>query len=159
MLLWWLFNDLLGDFFQLDADGINGATGCALLFFYFFVIHFYLLLLPSVLWHCWFCIRKSIRPVKNWVMMCWRDYLSGVRCRWFAYGPAGATTTSSSFALLKSRMVSPFWCRLTQVVLVNKPLSVCMSVCFFCCFSRKLEPLFHIVNISPDWLTEWMRCC
>ena len=35
--------------------------------------------LPSVLWHCWLGIRKSIRPVKNWVMRCWRGYLSGVR--------------------------------------------------------------------------------
>ena len=46
---------------------------------------------PSVLWHCWFGIRKSIRPVKNWVMKCWCGYLTGVRCRLFAYGPANAT--------------------------------------------------------------------
>ena len=26
------------------------------------------LLLPSVLWHGWLGVRKSIRPVKNWVM-------------------------------------------------------------------------------------------
>ena len=30
--------------------------------------------LPSVLWHCWLGDRKSIRPVKNWVLVCcwWR---------------------------------------------------------------------------------------
>jgi len=28
--------------------------------------------------------RKGIRPVKNWVVRCWRGYLSGARCR-FAY--------------------------------------------------------------------------
>jgi len=47
---------------------------------------------PSVLWRCWLGGRKGIRPVKNWVVRCWRGYLSGVRCR-FAYGPADATAT------------------------------------------------------------------
>jgi len=49
--------------------------------------------LPSVLWHCWLGIRKSIRPIKNWVMGYWRGYLSGVWCKWFAYGPADAIAT------------------------------------------------------------------
>jgi len=61
--------------------------------------------LPSVLWHCWLDIRKSIRPVNNWVMRCWRGYLSEMRCKWFAYGPADATATPSSFGSLKSRLV------------------------------------------------------
>ena len=47
---------------------------------------------PSVLWHCLLGDRKGIRPVKNWVMECWRGYLSGARCR-LAYGPADATAT------------------------------------------------------------------
>ena len=49
-------------------------------------------LLPSVLWRCWLGGRKGIRPVKNWVVGCWRGYLSGARCR-LAYGPADATAT------------------------------------------------------------------
>jgi len=28
------------------------------------------LLMPSVLWHCWMGIRKTIRPVKKQVMRC-----------------------------------------------------------------------------------------
>jgi len=52
----------------------------------------------------------------NWVMRCWSGYLSGARCKWFRYVPADATATSS-LASLKSRMVLPFWCRITQVVL------------------------------------------
>jgi len=59
--------------------------------------------LPSVLWHCWFGVRKSIWPVK--VMRCWRGYLSGARCKWFAYGPADATATLSPLASLKSWLV------------------------------------------------------
>jgi len=42
---------------------------------------------------------------KNWVVRYWDGYLSGVRCKWFAYGPADATATWSSLALLKSRMI------------------------------------------------------
>jgi len=44
-----------------------------------------LMMLPSVLWHCWLGIRKSIWPVKIWVMTCWRGCLSGARCRLFAW--------------------------------------------------------------------------
>jgi len=60
---------------------------------------------PSVLWHCWSGIRKSILPVKNWVIGYWRGYMSWVWCKWFAYGPADATATPSSLASVKSRMV------------------------------------------------------
>jgi len=43
-------------------------------------------LLPSVLLHCWLGGRKSIQPVKNWVVRYRRGYLCGVTCKWFAYG-------------------------------------------------------------------------
>ena len=37
--------------------------------------------------------RQEGHPVcKNWVVGCWRGYLSGARCR-LAYGPADATAT------------------------------------------------------------------
>jgi len=51
--------------------------------------------LHSVLLHCWLGIRKSIRPVKNWLTRCWRGYVSGARHKWFAYGLANATATPS----------------------------------------------------------------
>jgi len=35
----------------------------------------------SVPWCCWLGDRKGIQPVKNWVVGCWRGYLSGARCR------------------------------------------------------------------------------
>ena len=83
--------------------------------------------MPSVFWHCWLRIRKSIQPVKNWVTRCWHGYLSEARCKWSVYGPADATATSSSLASLKSRIVVPFWCQLTQDVLekVAKRAFVC----------------------------------
>ena len=88
------------------------------------------LCVPSLLWHCWLGVRKSIWPIKNWMMRCWCGCLSGARCRLFAYGPAGATTIPkllSSFASFKSRLVLPFWYRLTQVVLEKRPLNGCSS--------------------------------
>ena len=56
------------------------------------IIHLFTHIMPSVLRCCWLGCRKGIRPVKNWVVRCWRGYLSGARCR-LAYGPADATAT------------------------------------------------------------------
>ena len=66
--------------------------------------------------------------VKNWVVGCWHSYLSGARCR-LAYGPADATASHSSLASVKSRLVLPFWYRLTLVVVDIRPLNVCVFVC------------------------------
>jgi len=44
---------------------------------------------------------------KNWVMRCWCGYLSGVRCRLFAYGPADATAISKPHHLLPH--LNPDW--------------------------------------------------
>jgi len=72
-------------------------------------------LMPSVLWRCWLGGRKGIRPVKNWVVGCWCGYLSGAKCG-LASGQADATATHLSLASVKSRLVLPFWYRLTWVV-------------------------------------------
>jgi len=53
----------------------------------------------------------------------WCGYLSAARCKWFAYGPADATTTPSSLTPVKSRMVYSFWCQLTQGVPDKRPLN------------------------------------
>ena len=83
--------------------------------------------IPSVLWRCWLGSRKGIRPVKNfWVVGYWRGYLSGARCR-LAYGPADATA-SHSLASVKSRLVLPFWYRLTRVVPDKGPLNGSLSL-------------------------------
>ena len=84
-----------------------------------------LLLMTSVLWHCWLGVKKSIRSVKKiWVMRCSCGYLSGVMCRLYPYGPADATLSQNPiiFSSFKSRLVFPFWYRLTQVVLEKRLL-------------------------------------
>jgi len=53
---------------------------------------------------------------KNRAIKCWHSYLSVMRYKHFAYGPADATANPSFLASLKSRMTAlPFWGELTQV--------------------------------------------
>jgi len=54
----------------------------------------YLFSLPSVIWHCWLGSRKSSWSVKNWLMRCWCGCMSGVRCKWSAYGYGLADATA-----------------------------------------------------------------
>ena len=67
---------------QIYLENINSAHRYTCLIFVCFR-YFYL---PSLLW-------QSIQPVKNSVTKCWRGYLSGARCRLFAYCPADATAS------------------------------------------------------------------
>jgi len=67
----------------LDKGSLNGCVCVCVL------------LVPSVLWHCWLGGRKGIWPVKNWVVGCWRGHLSGAMCR-LAYGPVDATASCFS---------------------------------------------------------------
>jgi len=60
---------------------------------------------------------------KNWVTRFWCCYLSGVMCKWFAYGPADATTTWSPFASLKLEWCNPLaTCR--HSAYLHKPSTV-----------------------------------
>ena len=81
-----------------------------------------------MLWRCWLGGRKGIRPVKNWVVGCWRGYLSGIKvqtciCSSWRY------CHSLSLASVKSILVFPFWYRLTRVVPDKGPLNgrVCVQ--------------------------------
>ena len=68
--------------------------------------------LPSVLWHCWLDARKSIHPVK---------------IEWWGVGVATAIPKPNHLVPHKSRLVLPFWYRLTQVVLKKRQLNGCSS--------------------------------
>jgi len=55
--------------------------------------------------YCGICrIAMFSSMLWNCVMWCWHDYLSAVRCRWFAHGPADTTATPSFLASLKCRL-------------------------------------------------------
>jgi len=78
-------------------------------------------------------------------------------CKWFVYGPAYATATPSSVASLKSRLVQPFWCQLTQVVLEKRPLNGCLSVCLSVCLSLFLWRLFTLLRLSAHaYIACWI---
>ena len=83
------------------------------------------MLVPSVLWHCWLGGRKGIRPVKKLSgrVLAWLSVWSKVQtCIW----PSWFHYHSLSLAPVKSRLVLPFWYRLTRVVPEKEPLNVCV---------------------------------
>ena len=82
---------------------------------------------PSVLWRCWLGGRKRIRPVKNWVVGCWRGYLSGAvqTC----ISSSWCHCHSLSLASVKSRLVLPFWYRLTRVSRKRAVKRMCVCYC------------------------------
>ena len=92
-----------------------------------FVVHW---LMPSVLWHCWLGIRKSIQSVK---IECWGVGVvicleRGADCLHMLQLMPLHPITASSLASFKSRLVLPFWYWLTQVVQEKRPLNGCSSV-------------------------------
>jgi len=65
---------------------------------------------------------------KNWVVRYWRGhYLSGARCKWFAYDPADGTATPSSLAPVKSRMAYLSGAGLPRLSWKKRPLNGCSS--------------------------------
>ena len=77
--------------------------------------------------------QERHRDGKNWVVGCWRGYLSVCNvqtCRW----PSWCHCHSLSLASVKSRLVLPFWYWLTRLVPEKGLLNVCacVRVCFKC---------------------------
>ena len=72
--------------------------------------------MPSVLWRCCLGGRKGIPPVKKLSggVLAWLSVWSEVQT---CIGPSWCHCHSLSLASVKSRLVLPFWYRLTQVVL------------------------------------------
>jgi len=95
--------------------------------------------LPSVLWHCWLGSRKGIRPVKKLSggVLTWLFVWSDVQiCIWSSW----CHWHSLSLAPLKSRLVLPFWYRLTWVFPDKESLNgcVCACACMRACVHREV---------------------
>ena len=83
--------------------------------------------LRSVLWHCRLGVRKNIRPVKmSDEVLAWLSVWSEVQivCIWSSWCHCHPKIPSS-LAWFKSILVSPFWYRITEVVLEKRPLNGC----------------------------------
>ena len=81
--------------------------------------------MPSVLRRCWLGSRKGTWPVENCLVGCWRGYLSGASCRLHMAQLMPLPLTVSCF----SKMVLPFWYRLTRLIPEKGPLNGCVCVC------------------------------
>ena len=109
-------------------------------------------LLPSVLWRCWL----GIRPVKKLSsgVLAWLSVWSEVHT---CIRPSWCHCHSLSLASEKSRLVLPFWYRLTWVVPETGPLNGC--VCVFC---RKFVALFWCCFVfgickNSSYFTNYVR--
>jgi len=95
----------------------------------------YCYILPSVLWRCWLGGRKGIRPVKKWVMGCWRGCLGwGADLHIAQQMPLPLTISCSTKSrLVLTFLVLPFWYLLTQVVpdkfQKSRKTVVCVCMC------------------------------
>ena len=99
-------------------------------------------------WRCMLGGRKGIRPVKkqskqSGEVLVWLSVWSKVQsCLW----PSWCHCHSLSVSSVKSRLVLPFWYRLTWVVLDKGPLNGCVCVCEDVCF--------QITNTSTVYTTD-----
>ena len=92
----------------------------------------------SVPWHCWLGGRKGIRPVKNLSggVLAWLSLWSEMQtCIW----PGWCHCHSLSLATVKSRLVLPFWYRLSRVVLEKGLLNRCVCVCVCVCMCATVD--------------------
>jgi len=132
--------------------------------------------------------RQEGHPAcKNWVMGCWRGYLSWARCR-LAYGPADATATHHLLLQYNPEFVLPFWYRLTRVVPDRAIKCVCVCGAFYyssadpidgargimfwgclsgcmcdvlICLTRQRHPqpsLLSTSSIQPSYCISYFRC-
>ena len=104
---------------------------------------------PSVLWHCWLGGRKGIRPVKKLSggVLAWLSVWSKVQT---CIRPSWCHCHSLSLASVKSRLVLPFWYRLTWVVPEKGPLNGCVCVCVFVSQQPLCPKLSKSVDVSPS---------
>jgi len=73
----------------------------------------------------WKELYEYLNSISTFLVGCWCGYLSRARCR---LQPSWCHCHSLSLAPVKSRLVLPFWYRLTWVVLEKGQLNVCVCV-------------------------------
>ena len=113
--------------------------------------------MPSVLWGCWSGGRKCIWPVKNWVVgvLAWLFVWSDLQiCIW----PSWHHCHLLSLASVKSRLILPFWHRLTWVVPDKGSLNVCVCVraCMRACVRARARARTRLYSEHVKiWYEKW----
>ena len=90
---------------------------------------------------------------KTRVVGCWCGCLSGARCR-LCIWPSWCHCHSMSLASVKSRLVIPFWYRLTWVVPEKGPLNGCVCVSVICITGLYSDTNNSIVD-DLNWVVSW----
>ena len=101
------------------------------------------MLCSLLLWH-----QEEHLACKNWVIRCWRGYLSGARCRSFAYGPADATASQNPhhlfhhlnpdwFYLSGTGLLGLYWKRGRSVVVVIHYIFI--DTAYIVCRARSMK--------------------
>ena len=116
------------------------------------------MILPSVLWRCWLGGRKGIRPVKNWGagVVVWSEVQTCIRPSW-------CHCHSLSLASVKSRLVLPFWYRLTRLVPEKRPLNVWWWWCYEKYYAAPTRISVYVLTsvvtgcvfVSSSFVDEW----
>jgi len=94
--------------------------------------------------------------LQTWLMRCWCGYLSGARCRLFAYGPADATASQNPLHLLPH--LNPDWFYLS-----GTGSSVCMCVCRpirsfgSCVLCFYVFSCFYVISRRTDCVAVFMN--
>ena len=114
--------------------------------------------------------RKGIRPVKNWMLGCWRGYLPRARCR-LAYGLADATATHClCFSKIQIGPGSPRkraikWVCVHVCARARARMRACVRVCVcvlffsFLVIMEMLQWLFRVFAAYVIWQRYSVRTC
>jgi len=116
---------------------------------------------PSVLWHCWLGGRKGIKNFKWWAWLCARSEVQ--TCIW----PSWCHCHSLSHASVKSRLVLPFWYRITWVAPEKGLLNGCVCVTMHSIRCGTLSVIFNgLCQMDTFWSPritvtqiKLRRCC
>ena len=114
-LLRWLVEMPSRDVDQYRMINTSRSTVYHSMKWYMVTVYHFIEWYTSVLWRCWLGGRKGIRPLKKLSggVLAWLSVWSKVQtCTW----PSWCHCHSLSLASQKSRLVLPFWYRLTWVV-------------------------------------------
>jgi len=130
LMPWWIMNEKRKDLANPSLTPLIGCWTCKRVMTISEQFTIEPISMPSVLWRCWLGGRKGIRPVKNWVVGCWHDYLSGMRCRFAHAQLMPLPLTISCYS--KSTLVLPSW----FIPLFQHRVSLRSAVATFLAFLR-----------------------